>query len=115
MQKWSKHSHVEHVGYDNVAEEDLSKATCPEARFLYQVLKQLQDLVQVERVEEEGCQQTYIEEVVEVVEAQEDGGLMVLSGDVEAHVDHQRRHTPETDDDQRDGSVFLVLQVKIGK
>ena len=90
----------------------MGEASRPEAGLLYQVLQQLQDLLQGEGVEEKGRQEGHVAAVVEVVEEEQQGVLAVLPGQVKAEVDNQRGSGPETDDDQGYGRVLLVLKRK---
>ena len=65
----------------------MGEASRPEAGLLYQVLQQLQDLLQGEGVEEKGRQEGHVAAVVEVVEEEQQGVLAVLPGQVKAEAD----------------------------
>ena len=73
-----KDCHVEHVWYDNVAKEDLSKTTRPKARLLHQVLYHIENFVQGEGFEEQCQEQSHVAAVVEVVKVEQQGRLAVL-------------------------------------
>ena len=104
-----KDRHVEHVRDDDIAQRDLGQKRGPEGRVRQQVPEQLENALEGERVEEDGRQQADVEGVVGVVCVEHDDVAPQLPGEVEPHVEDERREDPEGRDEDGHVDVLLVL------
>jgi len=77
-----KYSHVEHVRNDDIAQWYLSQESRPEGGLLQEVLQQVQNALQRQRVEHDGGEQADVEGVVGVVDVEKDDVAPQLSREV---------------------------------
>ncbi len=77
-----KDSHVEHVRNDDIAQWYLSQESRPEGRLLQEVLQQVQNALQRQRVEHDGGEQADVEGVVGVIDVEKDDVAPQLSREV---------------------------------